>query len=746
MGGGVREKNDESISSRAMPSRAVLKADIRKRAGKMRMEDVKDARDHDKSKITGSPKVVKFASFPPVRKSLKIKTNDESKNKRVKTAGKKAEANHIKLNFARKNWEEAINPAAALARTKKAKDGAYVSAGEHVPQGEKKAFAEDAANTLFECRDDVNVAESILHSRECTPKASKLLFSNTGSCYYGERNVEKVIAEDRTIYTAVTPTGLCKGIAATSAGPPLTKYSERNDAAKWSEATRALVATACCWAERAFDHSGGAGDEIRSPSTIGATELGDAKLDEASQPSVFVQGRRPIDVLPARVSGASGLTRLSKDAVKSTEDNAVEANNACNGSIGRGDSILLSVWRQNFKKSATMSVSDPPTHFQPQDVSRVYDEDTVLSCNSSASDSSRKTNASRLSDGAIECTLSDLVPSKIDVDASVCSPASTGYDTELSHGLSKVDLKSHDQSAIERTQSADQSDDAVPSEVFDPADATFPDIFNYSCGANRLSSSISSHSKSPPGSSKLKLVTSRSDDSSRMTKVTRQSTGGDSVTEINDATRSVHTLATACARLTETSEKRNDRTNSQLTQEGMDDDSIHSFITRQSNATRTLGTKLSNITEWTKEGMDDDSIHSFITRQSNATEWTLGTKLTNVTEGTRVASYFDKYLHEYLDAFEATRLANSPLLMSNYRRGVNFLAAAMRKGDDDITKTTNDDGSYSSAAPSQFGEATTYSKWNEEELTYATTPTQDFKLAGGPPSKPDWCGHSMFRL
>ena len=185
----------------------------------------------------------------------------------------------------------------------------------------------------------------------------------------------------------------------------------------------------------------------------------------------------------------------------------------------------------------------------------------------------------------------------------------------------------------------------------------------------------------------------------------------------------------------------------------MDDDSIHSFITRQSNAARTLGTKLSNITEWTKEGMDDDSIHSFITRQSNVTEWTLGTKLTNITEGTRVApdsnftSYFDKYLHEYLDAFEATRLANSPLLMSNYRRGVNFLAAAMRKGDDDITKTTNDDGSYSSAsAPSQFGEATTYSKWNEEELTYATTPTQDFKLAGGPPSKPDWCGHSLFRL
>ena len=768
MGGGVREENDESISSREMPSRAVLKADIRKRAGKKRMEDVKDARDHDKSKIMGSPKVVKFASFPPVRKSLKIKTNDESKNKRVKIAGKKAEANHIKLNFARKNWEEALNPAAALARTKKAKEGVHVSAGAHVPQGKEKAFAEDAANTLFECREDENVTESILPSRECTPKASELLFSDTGSCYYGERNVEKVNAEDMTIYTAVTPTGLCKGIAATSAGPPLTKYSERNDAAKWTEATRAFVATACCWAEGAFDHSGGAGDEIRSPSATGATELGDAKLDEASQPSVFVQGRRPIDVLPARVSGASGLTRLSKDAVKSTEDNAVEANNACNGSIGRGDSIPLSVWRQHFKKSATMSVSDPPTHFQPQDDSRVYDEDTVLSCNSSASESSRKTKVSRLSDGVIECTLSDLVPCKIDVDASVYSPASTGHDTELSHGLSKVDLRSHDQSAIERTQAADQSDDAVPSEVFDPADATFPDIFNYSCGVHRLlaegagkdvKSSISSHRKSPPSSSKLKLVTSRSDDSSRMTKVTRQSTGGDSITEINDATRSVHTSTIACARLKETSEKCNERTNtseggnSQLTQEGMDDDSIHSFITRQSNATRTLGTKLSNVTEWTKEGMDDDSIHSFTTRQSNATKWTLGTKLTNVTEGTRVTpdsnftSYFDKYLHEYLDAFEATRLANSPLLMSNYRRGVNFLAAALRKGNSDIIKTTKDDGSYSLAsASSQFGEATTYSKWNEEELTYATTPTQGFKLAGGPPPKPDWCGRSMFRL
>ena len=67
------------------------------------------------------------------------------------------------------------------------------------------------------------------------------------------------------------------------------------------------------------------------------------------------------------------------------------------------------------------------------------------------------------------------------------------------------------------------------------------------------------------------------------------------------------------------------------------------------------------------------------------------------------------------------------MLMSNYRRGVDFLAAAMRKGDDDIIKMTKDDGSHSSASAStQFGEATTYSKWNEEELTFATTPTEDF--------------------
>ena len=87
------------------------------------------------------------------------------------------------------------------------------------------------------------------------------------------------------------------------------------------------------------------------------------------------------------------------------------------------------------------------------------------------------------------------------------------------------------------------------------------------------------------------------------------------------------------------------------------------------------------------------------------------------------------------------------MLMSNYRRGVDFLAAAMRKGDDDIIKMTKDDGSHSSASAStQFGEATTYSKWNEEELTYAKLLREDFRLAGGPPPKSDWCGHSMFRL
>ena len=133
--------------------------------------------------------------------------------------------------------------------------------------------------------------------------------------------------------------------------------------------------------------------------------------------------------------------------------------------------------------------------------------------------------------------------------------------------------------------------------------------------------------------------------------------------------------------------------------------------------------------------MDDDSIRSFITGQSNGTKWTLGTKLSNVTEGTRVApdgnfmSYFDKYLHDYLDAFEASGLANSPLLMSNYRCGAGFLAATMGKGDNDIM--TKDDGSFSLAsAPTQFGEASTYSNWNEVELTYATAPTEDFRVAG----------------
>ena len=132
----MRENNDESISSREMSSRAVLKVDNRKRSGKKTMEDVKDGRDHDKSKITGSPKFVKFTVSPPNKPGETNVENKIKKQRRVKPAGTKTESNHIKLTFARKNWEEAMNPAAALARTKKAKGGAYVSAGTHLQQGE----------------------------------------------------------------------------------------------------------------------------------------------------------------------------------------------------------------------------------------------------------------------------------------------------------------------------------------------------------------------------------------------------------------------------------------------------------------------------------------------------------------------------------------------------------------------------------------------------------------------------------
>jgi hypothetical protein len=75
-----------------------------------------------------------------------------------------------------------LNPATALVRTKKAKEGACVSAGARVPIDKQKAATEDTANKLFECRDDDNVTESIgettvsLASRESTPKASKILF------------------------------------------------------------------------------------------------------------------------------------------------------------------------------------------------------------------------------------------------------------------------------------------------------------------------------------------------------------------------------------------------------------------------------------------------------------------------------------------------------------------------------------------------------------------------------------------
>ncbi len=340
------------------------------------------------------------------------------------------------------------------------------------------------------------------------------------------------------------------------------------------------------------------------PSTTGATEFGNMKLAEVLQPSVFDQGRRLINLLPAStcdksthscitsVSGASGLTkgtRLSKDATKLTKHNVAKGKNECNGATKQGGSILLSVWRLNVKKSVMIRVSDPPMHFQPQDDSQGYDENIVHSYNSSALDSLQDTDA-------IECTLSDLVPSKFDVDTSAYSPTSTRFDTELNHALSTVDVKSRAQSTIVRNQAADQSNNDVPSGVSEPADATFPDIFNFNCSAHSLlaagagkdvKSGISSHRKSPPGSLKQTLVTSFSEsgDFSRITKVTRRCAGGDSIAEINYATCIVNTSATACTRLTETLEKHDNhnntsvRGNSYLTQEGVDDDSICSFIT-----------------------------------------------------------------------------------------------------------------------------------------------------------------------
>ena len=435
--------SDKAVSE----TRGTFVEDHNKRAGKKRMDDddgaeiVKVARDHNKSRIAGSPKFVKFAVLPPNKPGETNVNNKIKKQRRDKPVGKKAEVNHIKLNFARKNWEEAMNPAAALARTKKSKEGANVSTGAHVPQGEHKAIAKDAANRLFDCRDDDNVTELIgetevaFSSIECTPKASELLFSDTGSCYYGERNVEKVNAEDMTIYTAVTPTGLCKGIAATSAGPPLTKYTERNDVTKWTEATRALVTTTCCWVAGAFDRSGGAGDDNRSPSasapvtvpngirlidsdavewteadsfrenngdySAGAIKLGVKKPAEAPHPFPFdpccgahvllpTCGRKsdnsvhPCDNSKSGSSRQTGGTRLSADAIEWTATDFVKVDNDCDNLAGQTElegHRLLSIWMRRLKNRMARKSQPAKQHPQSQYSPGEKEEDTIRSCN-----------------------------------------------------------------------------------------------------------------------------------------------------------------------------------------------------------------------------------------------------------------------------------------------------------------------------------------------------------------------------
>ena len=416
---------------------------------------------------------MKFAVSPPNKPGETNGKNKIKKQRRVKPAGTKAEANHIKLSFARKNWEEAINPAAALARTKKAKEGAYVSTGAHVPQGEKKAIVEDAANRLFECRDDDNVAESILHGRECTPKASKLLFSDTGSCYYGT-NDKMVIAEDWTIYTAVTPTGLSKGIAAISAGPPLKKYSERNDVTKWTEETRALVATACYWVAGAFDRSGGAGDDNRSPCasapvavpngirlidsdavewteadsfrenngdySAGAIKLGVKKPAEAPRPFPFdpccgahvlspTCGRKsdnsvhPCDNSKSGSSKKTGGTGLSADAIEWTATDFVKVDNDCDN-LARKTELeghrLLSIWMRRLKNRAARELQPAKQHPQPQYSPGEKDDDNTRSCNTNLP-FSQTTKGNRVIDSdAFGLTRADLVTSKINGDGTVC--------------------------------------------------------------------------------------------------------------------------------------------------------------------------------------------------------------------------------------------------------------------------------------------------------------------------------------
>jgi hypothetical protein len=105
--------------------------------------------------MTGSPKTTRWEKFPAGKSS---ELNDTKSNQKQATqAGGNALSNQLKLHIARKNWEEAMNPAAAFAQTKKAKEGLYVSTGSLTPQDKKKAAAEDAA---FEHRNSDGVKES----------------------------------------------------------------------------------------------------------------------------------------------------------------------------------------------------------------------------------------------------------------------------------------------------------------------------------------------------------------------------------------------------------------------------------------------------------------------------------------------------------------------------------------------------------------------------------------------------------
>ncbi len=64
------------------------------------MGDVKDARDHNKSKIAGSTKFVKFTVVSTPSRSCKTTDEKKIKKKRWDKPGRiKAEAKHIKLNL-----------------------------------------------------------------------------------------------------------------------------------------------------------------------------------------------------------------------------------------------------------------------------------------------------------------------------------------------------------------------------------------------------------------------------------------------------------------------------------------------------------------------------------------------------------------------------------------------------------------------------------------------------------------------